>query len=642
MNDSKNIEIIIKKISKYNDEKLKEYLYSEKLDILHTIKNYVDDIYYNTGNYTYLTDEQYDILKEIIKERDPYYKMPVGAKIRTGENRVKLPYWLGSMDKIKADDINEIAKWIRKNYHNEYIVENKLDGVSCLLMNINNEIKLYTRGDGYIGSDISYLAKYINNIPKNIFGNINIRGELIIKKDIFENKYKTKYANPRNMVSGLVGSKTLREGINDVDFVAYEIINDGLMIKPSTQLEKLSEIGFQVVENQIIYKLTIEKLIEILTYNKVESAYEIDGLIIQPNKEYYRNISDNPEYAFAFKMRMDTNLINAEVEEVEWNVSKWGIIKPRIRIKPISLGGVTITYTTGFNAKYIYDNKIQKGAIIQITRSGDVIPHIVKIIKHGSEPEMPDIPYEWNETGVDIVTYYESDNMCIKLLTSFFAQMGVKHVSEATVSKLYNNGYNTLLKIVSASKDDLTNIESFGEKSAERIYNNIHNNLQNITLSSLLSASSIFGFGLGHKKIDLLLNNIPDLLSKYKTLSENELIELIVNLEGFSYKTAIKIVQNVKWADKLIVSLSPYVTYKKIEKISESLKNKKFVFSGFRDKNLENEIIKRGGKITTSVSSNTSGLIVIDKESSSSKIKKAEEFNIPVYLKEEFISNFIN
>ena len=107
-------------------------------------------------------------------------------------------------------------------------------------------------------------------------------------------------------------------------------------------------------------------------------------------------------------------------------------------------------------------------------------------------------------------------------------------------------------------------------------------------------------------------------------------------------KSPIKIVQNVKWADKLIVSLSPYVTYKKIEKISESLKNKKFVFSGFRDKNLENEIIKRGGKITTSVSSNTSGLIVIDKESSSSKIKKAEEFNIPVYLKEEFISNFIN
>ena len=262
---SKNIEIIIKKISKYNDEVLKEYLYNEKIELLHSIKNYVDDIYYNSGEYTYLSDEQYDILKDIIKERDPGYKVPVGAKIRVGENRVKLPYWLGSMDKIKAEDINEIAKWVSKNYYGEYIVENKLDGVSCLLINSNNEIKLYTRGDGYVGSDISYLSKYINNIPKSILENINIRGELIIKKDIFESKYKTKYANPRNMVSGLVGSKTLREGISDVEFVAYEIIGDGLMMKPSEQLKKLSDIGFQIVENQIIYKLTLEKLIEILT-----------------------------------------------------------------------------------------------------------------------------------------------------------------------------------------------------------------------------------------------------------------------------------------------------------------------------------------------------------------------------------------
>ena len=639
---SKNIEIIIKKISKYNDEVLKEYLYNEKIELLHSIKNYVDDIYYNSGEYTYLSDEQYDILKDIIKERDPGYKVPVGAKIRVGENRVKLPYWLGSMDKIKAEDINEIAKWVSKNYYGEYIVENKLDGVSCLLINSNNEIKLYTRGDGYVGSDISYLSKYINNIPKSILENINIRGELIIKKDIFESKYKTKYANPRNMVSGLVGSKTLREGISDVEFVAYEIIGDGLMMKPSEQLKKLSDIGFQIVENQIIYKLTLEKLIEILTYNKVESPYEIDGLIVQSNREYYRNVSDNPEYAFAFKMRLDSNLVNAEVEEVEWNVSKWGIIKPRIRIKPISLGGVTIKYTTGFNAKYIYDNKIQKGALIQITRSGDVIPYIVKVLKQGLEPEMPDIPYEWNETGVDIITYEKTDDICIKLLSSFFSHLGIKYVSEATITKLYNNGFNTLLKIISASKNDLQNIETFGEKSAERIYTNIHAGLQNITIPLLLSSSGIFGFGLGSKKIELLFTNIPDILTIYKDISEDDLMSKIMNIEGYSEKTALKIVQNIKWADKFILMVKPFVTYKKIEVASEQLKGMKFLMSGFRDKNLENEIIKRGGKITSSVSTNTSGLIVLNKQSSTGKIKKAEELNVPVYLKEEFMNQFIN
>ena len=158
----------------------------------------------------------------------------------------------------------------------------------------------------------------------------------------------------------------------------------------------------------------------------------------------------------------------------------------------------------------------------------------------------------------------------------------------------------------------------------------------------MLSSSGIFGFGLGSKKIELLFTNIPDILTIYKDISEDDLMSKIMNIEGYSEKTALKIVQNIKWADKFILMVKPFVTYKKIEVASEQLKGMKFLMSGFRDKNLENEIIKRGGKITSSVSTNTSGLIVLNKQSSTGKIKKAEELNVPVYLKEEFMNQFIN
>ena len=98
-------------------------------------------------------------------------------------------------------------------------------------------------------------------------------------------------------------------------------------------------------------------------------------------------------------MRLAVNLRETEVEKVVWNISKWGQIKPRIKIKQVKLGGTKIDYVTGFNAKYIDDNKIGPGAIIKITRSGDVIPHIVEVVKKADQAQMPDISYEWNNTS---------------------------------------------------------------------------------------------------------------------------------------------------------------------------------------------------------------------------------------------------
>lgn len=633
------MENIIKKLSKYSDNNLEKYFENEKLIKLHEIKLYLDDIYYNTGKESGFTDFQYDILKEILQKRDPNYIPTVGAKIRAGDNKVKLPYWLGSMNKLKPEDISDLNRWIIKNEATDCIVEDKLDGISCLLISRNNNIKLYTRGDGEIGSDISYLTPYFKDIPKNIKENIAVRGELIMKYDTFKKKYSEEFANPRNFVAGRIGSKTLRKGIEDIDFVAYEIVKDGICMNPEDQLIYLKEIGFNTVNYSITSNIEPEELIGKFLLSKQNSQYEIDGIIIQSNTPYIRNISGNPYYAFAFKVRLDNNIIEATVEEVEWNISKWGILKPRIRIVPVNLGGVTITYTTGFNAKYIVDNDIGPGTVIQLTRSGDVIPYIVSVIE-GTYAQLPEEEYEWNETKVDIISKGNNNIMCVKLIASFFAALKIKHVSEATVNKMYNHGLKNIIDIISAEQQDFEQIEGFGKRLAERTYENIHNGLKNISISLLLGASGVFGLNVGVRKVELLFNAFPNILDIYTDYSYEELYNEIINIEGFSDKTTRKIIDNLEWAEKFIKNIRKYITLKDEKCVSDDLINYKIVFSGFRDKMLEDKIKKRGGKVVTSISKNTTLLIVADIEKSGGKMEKARELGIDIYEKEEFIKVF--
>ena len=219
----------IQKLSGLSESEIKKYVNSHPLKELHKLQLYMDDIYYNTGEESGLTDTEYDFFSAALRARDPGYKVPIGARIREGENKIVLPFWLGSMDKFYPEDSEEISKWVHEYKAPEYIIEDKLDGVSCLVLINKNKIKMYTRGDGVVGSDISYLAQYFQSSIPTIEDKLTLRGELIIKKKIFEEKYSGTYANPRNMVAGVIGAKTVREAIHDIEFIAYEIVGVGEM-----------------------------------------------------------------------------------------------------------------------------------------------------------------------------------------------------------------------------------------------------------------------------------------------------------------------------------------------------------------------------------------------------------------------------
>ena len=651
------------KIRKYNTKEMKKYCSDSNLDDLHMIKLYLDDLYYNT-DIPELSDQLYDILKDKLKERDPDYVPPVGAKIRQNENRVKIPFWMGSADKITPGEQKELDRWFEKNPCDKLVISEKLDGVSGTFTSVNGVKKLFTRGDGTIGADISYLIQYIDTIP-DVKDDIAVRGELIIKKSIFEKKYyydgkrdddnykKTKmvgkgygrlYRNARNMVAGLVGAKTVRAGLSDIQFVVYEHVGHATMTRPSKQLKQLKKLGFTVAMHEKVAKTKeMADWIELYNRFKETSEYEIDGIVAQSNVNYDRNPDGNPSYIFAFKVNSEDSIHATTVLDIEWSVSSWGQIVPVAIIDPIELPGNTLRRVTVSNAGLMRQKMIGPGAIINVTRSKEVIPFIVSVEEPCENLKWPDMEFKWDDNEVHLNVVDASPEiiakMRVKLFSKFFEKMGIKHVSKATVAKLYDAGFDTLLKIIAASKKDLLTVAGFKEKSATRIHNNIKNGLQGVKAPELMGSSGVFGYGVGRKRVIALMTDMPDLLvAKKKGLKKR-----VLKVEGFSEIMADKVIENLDYAVKFIDEISKYVSFVEDTRVSDTLVGQKFCFSGFRSKELEQKIDDRGGKAVTSVSKKTSGIIVASKGGKSTgKVSKAESLGVPVYTKEEFIEKFIS
>lgn len=617
-----------------------------------SIKKNADDKYYGDSlEDTGLHDWQYDILCKYIDENLGTEDITEELTVESKDNKVKLPFYLGSMDKIKPDDTDKLSRWINKNNKtNKLIIEEKLDGVSCLVTIKNKKIKMYKKSrNGIDGTDISKLSKYFD-IPTT--SDINVRGELIIKKNIFTEKYADKYANPRNMVSGITSVKHTMDALTekilqDIDFVAYEIIGKtigGTEKSPSQNLEKLQTLGFTTVKTDYldISNLTMENLSEKLLALHDKSLYEIDGIIIQPDSTYVRNTDDNPSYAFAFKMlHGDSSVANTTVKRVNWNVSKHGVLKPQIEIEPVNLSGVTITFTTGFDAKFIRDNKIGEGAVIRITRSGDVIPHILAVLKKADQPSFPQVEYYWNDAGTNIyATDKESDEGKIVFLFNFFKVIETKNIGKATIEKLYKNGLTSLPLILSSPKDKFSIL---GGKLGEKIYNNIHERItdKELTVVNLLCAYCAFGEGIGDKKIELLVKNIPDIFTG--KISEKELSSKIITIAGFSDLTANKIIKNIPRAISFLEMIKEYtgvdyINPKLIHKNTpvdtpiETVQTNEYtnqivVFSGFRDNDLKKYIEKSGGKVNDTITKSTT-LLLTKGSNETSKVSKAKSMNI--------------
>jgi len=594
-----------------------------------------------------MSDNQYDIIQDYISEKYPMNPalLEIGAAV--DKNKVVLPYQMASMDKIKPDT-TALETWTKK-FNGPYVLSCKLDGVSGLYTTEGKKPKLYTRGDGKVGQDISHLIQFLR-LPKN--KNIVIRGEFIIPKSVFEKKYKDNFANPRNLVSGIINHKHIDEKVKDLAFVAYEVIKP--VSKPSEQMSYLASVDVECVLNKTVHTVSNTLLSETLVDWRKNYVYEIDGVIVTDDKIYERK-SGNPEHSFAFKMVLSDQIAEAIVVDVLWTPSKDGYLKPRIRIEPINLGGVRIEYATGFNGAFIKDNKVGIGATIELIRSGDVIPHIRNVIVPAEEGKMPDVPYKWTSTNVDIMLEDIGSDETVKEknITGFFRGIGVEGLSSGNIIRIIQGGYDSVPKILNMSINDFLTLEGFKTKMATKVHDGIRDAILKASLVTLMSASNLFGRGFSEKRLELIMNEYPDILQN-TTMNREEKIKKIAAIKGMALKTAELFVDKIP---NFVNFMMEAGLINKLENIksqsgindtnldnSNPLYNKLIVVTGFRDKELENNLKTLGAKSGSTVSKNTFVVIVKSEDSKnnneSNKVIDAKKLGIPVMTLDEFYQLF--
>lgn len=613
-------------------------------DIVRVLK-IADDAYYNDGTEYELTpkqleivqniftDELYDSMFDYLKEyypRNPYLKK-IGAPKTKAKGKVELPFYMGSQDKIKPADADA---WLAA-HPGPYFVTDKEDGNSGGFVSDGKSIQLYSRGDGRMGQLISHLVPHIKNFPKKL-PKLQGRGELIMSDAKFK-AYAGEKANARNHVAGIANSVNVNKAIKDVDFLAYELIKPRM--KPSDQFKELKRLGFTTPWGKVFKTLDSEKLSRLLEQRKEESPYAIDGLVVTLDKVNPVNTSGNPKYSVAFKMTSKESVVTATVIGVKWQLSKHGYLKPVVQIEPVKLSGVTVKQATGFNAGFIFENKIGKGAQVRLTRSGDVIPHILDVVKPARKPDMPrDIEFEWTDSGVDIFVpnANELDDFQITRITNFFRVLGVRDVSSGIIARLYDAGMNTIPKIIKASLRKLKTAEGIQDRKAETIRSQIDSAIKGCKLNDLMYASGCFSRELGDKRFEIICKALPRVLN----MTPASIEAAVLKLPGFSSKTTSAFVKGLPEFKKFLKSLPDSVTYvipKEGKKVSDKLSGLFICFTGFRDIELA-ELVKANGAVySDSMSGRVNILVVKSASSTSSKIKEAERRGIQILNRDDFV-----
>ena len=617
-------------------EKLKEDKFTELI-------NYLNENYYENG-ITFMSDEMFDIINE-------YYLKKFGDIKLSSNNKkkIKLPYFLGSQEKIKSSE-KEINNWIGK-YSGPYCVSNKLDGLSVLVIKNDDIVKMYTKStDGIHGRDRSHHLDFININVKNMKNGDAIRGELIISKDNFEKHLASIRNNPRNTATGFINNdKSNKKYLKFVDFVAFCVLNP--IMQCEEQFEYIKKLKMKHSKYWIKNEIDIENLSEILIKNKKEYEYEIDGLVIVDSSQIYPLMEEKyPKYSFSFKSVLTEEKVETIVIDIEWNISKNGRLFPILIVDEVEINNVKINRCTANNAKYIVINNINVGTRLYIRRSNDVIPKIDSVIKPSEEPGLPkDIKFIWDKTNTHIISVdrneEQENDLIIKQILSTIDKLNIEFLGKGNITKFVENGYNSFFKILKSenNKDDLYEIEGFSEKIIDKIFASINKSLKNVKLIDLMASSNFFD-GLGKRKLKLIIDIYPNIIELYE--NKKNIYEDIINIHGYEKISTDNFIAGlpnfIKWLNKLL-KIKPNINIinKEIKKQKKTNNNneydgKKIVFSGVRDKDLEKKLESLGAIISNSISKNTFLLIVKDINENSAKINKAKELGVRIVGLEEF------
>ena len=653
----------------------------QRIDELIKIINKASEEYYTNDNPT-ITDQEYDDYyhelekleqqyPELIREDSPTKR--VGGKIIDEFKKVSHEIPMMSLgDIFSEDEIFEFDQRIKKTIPNPtYVCELKIDGLSVSLLYENGKlIRGATRGNGIIGEDITHNVETIKSIPLviNDKRKIEVRGEIYMPKKSFnklnqerKEKGESLFANPRNAAAGSVRQldSKIAAKRNLSTFIYHLPSSDDFNIKYHHEsLSFMKELEFVVNPNIKI----ADNVNEVINYvkewtEKRESLpYEIDGIVIKVDKiEDQKKLgytSRTPKWAIAYKFPAVEVL--TKIKNIEFCVGRTGKITPRADLDPVHLAGSIIKSVTLHNEDYIKEKDIMINDTIVLHKAGDVIPEVVKVLKERRTGiEIPfkmikncpicNSKLEKKETEAN---YFCPNPNCdarnIEGLIHFSSRetMNIEGFGESIVEDFYNEGYlKTICDYYTLynHKEDLKELEGFGEKSINNLLQNIEKSKEN-SLEKLLFALGIRYIGKKTAKI-LAINyrNIDKLMSaEYEDLVKIQDIGEVIADSVYKF---FKEEKNIKTINELKL-LGVNMEYKGNESIDDNFNNKTFVLTGTLSKLTRDEasieIENRGGKVTSSVTKKTDYVIV--GENPGSKYQKAKDLNINILNEEEFLN----
>ena len=655
----------------------------KRIDELVQIINEADYNYHTLDNPT-ISDQEYDKYlrelfeleneyKEYIREDSPTQR--VGGKVLDEFAKITHKIPMMSLSNVfNEEEIRNFDERIKKEGFNpKYECELKIDGLSVSLIYEKGKfISASTRGDGIVGEDITENVKTIKTIPLKLNEDIDIevRGEIYMSKNVFENINKnriqnglTPFQNPRNAAAGSVRQLDSKIAAKrKLDSFIYHLPNpEDYNIKTHNEaLNFMKKLGFKVNPNNKLVD-NINEVMEFINYqteNRDKLPYEIDGIVIKVN-----NINEQKELGFTAKYpkwatayKFPAKEVLTRLKDIIFTVGRTGQITPNAVLEPVLIQGSTVKKATLHNENYVIEHDIKIGDIVSIIKAGDVIPAVLgpkKERRTGEEKEFKMITKcpicnSFLIKEKDQADYFCPNEHCearkIETLIHFVERdaMNIDGLGEKIIEDLYNLKYIKNISDIyelNKYKKDIMELEGYGEKSVNNLLEAIENSKNN-SLERLL-------FGLGIRQVGAKTAKI---LSKhYITLDNiiNTTKEELSNIHDIGNIIADNIInyfkeeRNIREINKL-KELGLNMKYLNNSEIINNINitGKTFVITGTLSKGrdeIKQLIEKNGGNITTSVSKKTD--VVIVGEEPGSKYTKALELGITIWKEEDLEKN---
>ena len=628
-----------------------------------------------------VSDKEWDDLYFSIKEYEKEHPQDISAESPTQNisyevvnklNKVEHNHLMLSLDKTK--DIKAIESFVKGH---DWIAMAKMDGLTCSLRYLDGElVSAETRGNGFIGEDVTHNAKVIPSIPKKIDykGELIIDGEIICTYKDFE-PFKDTYKNPRNFASGSIRLLDSKEcSRRHLTFVTWDIITAfdsvGLVSNfLSAKLNFIKSLGFITVPF-FINPSSLDDVIEQIKYQAEEIyLYPIDGIVFKYDnvKDYISAGRTDHHFKGGLAYKFYDETYSTRLKYINWTMGRTGILTPVAVFDPIDIDGSTVERASLHNVsvmREILGNCAYVGEPLQIYKANQIIPQIAEagpkydygyVISHGGVSandvieKCPicghDVAYIESNDG--IINAYCDNPQCegklINKLDHFCSKKGldIKGISKATLEKLIDwnwiSCFKDIYRLQEHKKEWITK-EGFGEKSVQNILDSIEKSRTN-DLWRVIAAAGIPNIGVTAAK---QLADYFKTYAKFRSAIEDDFD--FTELPDFGEVTSEVLLNfNYEEIDDVVFYA---ITCNPVEEKQNKLDNITFCVTGklhnFKNRTeLKNLIESLGGKVTDSVSSKTNYLINNDINSASSKNRTAKSLNIPILTEEEFASRFV-